>query len=359
MSRPVVTAWSTVSPFGIGAKAFADGVGAGATGLAELDPATWSVPQTRAALVPGFDIREVLGRPGTRSMDRLSALSVAAVGDLLDADDRNRAVATGDRAGLVLGTTAGSAKSMMDITRDTLTQQKPFFIQTGTIPNAIMNSAAAQCAIWHGLRGPNATIAGGRVAGLFALRYSLRLLSAGRADAVLTGGAEEFTAERAWLEHHGRGDGPTVPLGEGSGVLLVEPAPAGPDAAGGLAEILAVEIGLHTADPLPVALAAFVRRTLDRAGVEPAEVWALSPAGTAAAGDAECDALTAALSGHRPRRLPGDEVWGDAGAATATFQLASVLAAAEHDPAARGAVAAVAGVDRDGALGCALLRLPR
>jgi 3-oxoacyl-[acyl-carrier-protein] synthase II len=284
-------------------------------------------------------------------MDRLSALAVAAAGELLEVTGRHSGPATGEGAAFVLGTTAGSAKSMMDITRDTLTREMPFHIDTARIPNAIMNSAAAQCAIWYGLQGPNATVAGGRVAALFALRYAQRLLAAGRALSVICGGAEELTPERAWLEFHGRGDEPTAPLGEGCALLLVEPFGRGEYP---LAEVLAVELGVYEETGLATAMSGCVARALRRARVPLAEVWAVSAAGAGG----QPDGVPELLRGHGPLWLPGDGTWGDAGAASAAFQIASVLAAAERasGPGDR-RFALITSADRDGVLGCAVLRL--
>ncbi|MCW7944039.1 hypothetical protein AAW14_18805 [Streptomyces hygroscopicus] len=359
MTRAVISAWAAVSPFGIGGTAFAHGVAAGRRAVTPLGPGTGPVPQDRAAAVPGFDVREVLGRKGTRSLDRVSALSLATVDQLLGSDGRHRQVATGEHAAVVLGTTLGSAKSMMDITRDTLTQELPYFIDAARIPNAVMNSAAAQCAIRHGIKGPNTTVAGGRTAGLFALRYALRLLSTGRARAVLCGGAEELTGERAWLEHHGSGTPASAALGEGCGMFLVEPSAeaAVTDAPPVLAEILAVETAVHTGEAWAGTAADCLRRALTRAGATADEIWAISPAG-ADGWDEAVRAVCAGLpDGHRPVRLPGDETWGDAGAATASFQIASVLVTAEQDPSAPGRLAVVTSFDQGGVLGCALLRV--
>lgn len=357
MTRPVISAWSAVSPFGIGRDSFVDGLARGEPPATLPDPAEGPVPGGRPhLLVPGFDIREVLGRKGTRSMDRVSALAVTAVRELLDSAERNREVGTGDHTALVLGTTTGSVKSMMDITRDTLIHKKPFYIDAARIPNAIMNSASAQCAIWHQLTGPNTTVAGGRVAGLFALRYSLRLLRADRAKAVLCGGAEEFSPARAWLEHHGRVPGePGTALGEGCALLLVEPGDAGGDRLV-LAEVLAVETGIHTGDNLDSALGECLQRALHRAGVTADQVWAVSSVPSdGPPGDAERSAVNSVFDGLSPRRIPDGQPWGDAGAVTATFQIITVLAAAQEPTEAAGRLAMIVSVDRDGALGCALL----
>lgn len=357
MSAPVISGWSAVSPYGMGREAFTAGLRAGVAGTVELDPASWTVPQPRAHLVPGFEVREVLGRKGSRSMDRVSALAVTAVRELFDADPTRGE--DGDDTALVLGTTTGSVKGMMDITRDTLRQEKPYHIETGRIPNAIMNSAAAQCAIWHQMFGPNTTVAGGRVAGLFALQYAIRLLESGRAAMVLCGGAEEYTAERAWLEHHGSGPDSDV-LGEGCALLTVEPADDADVDRPALAEVVAVGLGVHSGDDLAAALERCLRRTLTRAEVRPADVWAVcSAAPGGALGDGERAALAAVFDTGQVLSVLDGQPWGDAGAVTATFQIAAVLGLAETDPAAAGRVAVVTSADRDGVLGCAVLRTAR
>jgi 3-oxoacyl-[acyl-carrier-protein] synthase II len=338
-----VSAWSAISPFGIGAAPFAAAVRAPYPAVAPLDGTGWDVPQRDAALVQGFDARTALGTRGTRSMDRATALAVATVGHLLaeraDVAERDSPVA------LVLGTSNGSVQSMMDFTRDSLTQAKPFHVDPARFPNTVMNCAAGQCAIWHGLRGPNTTVAGGRAAGLLALSYAHRLWRRGHAGAVLCGAVEEFSEQRARLEWRA-GDGAAGrPLGEGCAVLLLEPA-AG-------VELLGLRFGVHgpAAGPGEV-LTRCARRLLAAHGVDRDGVW------KAATNDAtERPAIEAALGGT-PDWVSTADWLGDAGAASAAFQVAALLALAHEDGRARGRHALVAGVDRDGVVGCALFRFP-
>jgi 3-oxoacyl-[acyl-carrier-protein] synthase II len=356
MTGHVISAWSAVSPYGIGAKLFADGVALGPASPTRLDPAAGALPGELAYLVPHFDIRTVLGRKGTRSMDQTSALVVTAARELLDSTGQPRTGDDGDGVGLVLGTTAGSAQSVTDLTRDMLVNEKPFYVDPSRIPNGIMNGAAAQCAIWHRLRGPNVTIGGGRVAGLFALRYAMRLLGAGRAEAMLCGGVEEFSPARAWLEHHGRHPGePDAVLGEGAGLLLLEPPGRGH--APVLAELLAVELAVYQDRDPAAALERCVRRGLDGAGVTVDQVWTVAAAtGTGALAEAESAALGRVFGESRPQAVPNGQPWGDAGAATVPFLVAAVLSAAEHSRRAAGRVAVVTAMDRDGVTGAAVLR---
>src|SRR5699024_7600310 len=103
-------------------------------------------------------------------------------------EDGERLPGIGEDAGLVLGTHTGSAQSIMDFTRESLVSAKPFYVDPSLFPNTVMNCAAGQSAIWHQLKGPNTTIAGGRGTGLLALQYALRLQRAGRRS-------EEHTSE--------------------------------------------------------------------------------------------------------------------------------------------------------------------
>jgi 3-oxoacyl-[acyl-carrier-protein] synthase II len=357
-AAPCLSTWSIVSALGMGVEPFRAGMRAGSSGLRPLDREAWPGPADRAFLVPDFDARAVLGPRGTRSMDRVTALAVTAVGMLLEQHPGGLVETADGDVGLVLGTGTGSVQSMMDFTRDSLTGEKPYYVDPARFPNTVMNRAAGQCAIWYGLKGPNTTMAGGHAAGLLALRYAMRLLRGGRAGAVMCGAVEEFSVQRSWLEWHGRGEGTAqVPLGEGCAVFLVEPAAT---AARPHAEVLAVELGVHGDHaPLPDVLARCARAALSRAGLGADDVWAVAPSrgsgGPLCQGEQE--GLERALGGRRPRGIPCSELLGDGGGASAAFQLAAVLVTAPDRPEARGRVALVSSVDRDGPVGCALLRM--
>ncbi|MYV58311.1 3-oxoacyl-ACP synthase [Streptomyces sp. SID4931] len=361
VNRPVITAWSAVSPFGIGRASFAQGLRERRRTAAPLDQNRWRAAGESASLVPDFDIREVLGKKGTRSMDRVTGLAVTTVSRLLDDAPRNRQVATGENAALVLGTTTGSVQSQMDFTRDSFTGERPFFVDPARFPNAVMNCAAGQSAIWHQLKGPNTTIAGGHAAGLYALNYSRRLLNFGRARTVLCGGVEEFSHARSWLDkhsHHPGTDEATVLPGEGCGLLLIEPRRPLDAEQPVLAEVLAVEMGIALDGGIRQALTSCLNRAMRRAGVRPEDIWAVSTSeAPSPAGTQERAAVDEATAGAAPAHLTQTSLIGDTGAATTTFQVAAVLVHADGDSAAAGQVALVTSVDRDGAVGCALLRL--
>jgi 3-oxoacyl-[acyl-carrier-protein] synthase II len=308
------------------------------------------MPDTHAHLVPDFDLRARLGRSGTKAMDRGTGLVLTALADLIEqvggGDLTER-----DDTGLVLGTSCGSAESMMQFTRQSLTGHRPWFVDAALMPYAVMNAAAGQCAIRHGLRGPNATLAAGRGTALQGLRYARQLLCNDRAERVLVGAVEDHSRARAWLWRHS-GPPAGTRLGEAAVMLLVERAGAARPA---LAEVLAVETRLALDGDPTQALTESIRSACKTASVDPEQVGVVSVSDAPGTlGDRERDTV-ADLVGERARTLPalGGRT-GETGAASAALQLAAVLVAAAEHP---GQVALVTSVDRDGAVSCALLRL--
>ncbi|MCP2256517.1 3-oxoacyl-[acyl-carrier-protein] synthase II [Streptoalloteichus tenebrarius] len=350
----VVSAWSAVSPFGIGRDAFAAGVRSGAGTARRVAESHGEVPHDHACLVPDFDVRAVLGRKGTRSMDRVSGLAVATARELL--------AGVGDlgdptRTGVVLGT-SGTAQQMRDFTRDSLLGSRPFHVNPAIVPNGVMNHAASQIAIWHDLRGPNATVATGRTSGLSALAYARGLLRSGRARRVLVGAAEEYSATRAWLEHHRTSE--RLALGEGCALFLLESGSAARDGARRpLLEVLAVESQVALGDDVGPALRQCLVDALDRAAVRPEEIGVVRH--SAAPGDLgrqEVEAVRSLVGAEALTRAPDVACLGETSSVVAAFQLAALLSVAPTRGGV-GDVAAITSVTDEGTVACGLFRLVR
>jgi len=340
MMTLAISAWSAISPYGYGRDAFADGINARVDPSVPAGPEL-SVPDERACLVPDFDVRELLGTKGTRAMDRLSALAVCTAGQLID----DIGLESLDDTGVVFGTTIGSAQSMMDMTRTSLQAEKPYFVQPANVPHCVMNSAAGQIAIWHQLRGPNATIAADRATGLKALHYARRLLMNGRARQVLCGAAEEYSHARSWLEYHRRGQNQVT--GEGCAMLLLEPEAA---ARRPLAYLVDVRSSMCLDGDFAATMDAEVRRLLAAHEIEAAQVWA-------ATGD-EPATLEKLFGDEVVNRVAAVDLIGDTAAASSVFGVAAVLSAAAVDPSSAGRFAVVGSVADDNSVACALLQLP-
>ncbi|MFD0265988.1 beta-ketoacyl synthase N-terminal-like domain-containing protein [Streptomyces sp. NPDC127106] len=351
----VVSGWAVSSPYGLGRQPFAEGILGGAAAVAPVDAGRWPVPYGQAGLIPDFDVKTVLGRKGTRSMDRATGIAVITVGELL-ADFGRGLAADPEKTGLVLGT-SGSVQSIMDFTRDALTGEKPYLVDPARFPNTVMNCPTGQSAIRHTLKGPNVTVSGGSATGLLALNYAARLLRGGHATALLAGAAEEFSVQRARLEHVAdHGGAAPGPLGEGAALFLLESARAARD---GGRPVLATVLGSRfRAFPetgrAGAALARCIADVLADAQAAPEDVAVVAP-GTPPGllGKQE----ESALDGIPGERIAVRPRVGDATAASAAFQLAAVLAAGGARAALVDRLALVTALDRDGTVGATLLRL--
>ncbi|AKJ30086.1 beta-ketoacyl synthase N-terminal-like domain-containing protein [Caldimonas brevitalea] len=360
LQAPVISAWSAVSPFGLGRQAFTAGLRAEVAPVATLDPDRYPAPVAQAYLVPADSAQELLGRKGTRTMDRATALAVSAVGWLLHEDLARPEVGVDENSAIVLGTSTGSISSIMSFIRDSLTQDKPYLVDAARFPNTVINCAASRSAIWHHLRGPNVTVAGGRASMLLALNHARRLLKSGRAPAALCGAVEEYSAERAWLAWHTRPDGQDHPmlLGEGAGVVLLERAETNQRRP--LATLLAVEVGLaHSANDVGRVLATCLERAASEAGASWDDaLWAVAPSEPPGEfGQRERETLERVLGSGDRRRLSCMAALGDTCSVSGAFQIGALLGEAQHDAASAGRLALTTMVDRDGTVGCVLLRL--
>lgn len=349
--NPVITAMSVISPYGLGADVFTQGVLAGRTALSGVDP-SGGLPYAAAGMVGEFDLGAIIGdTKNLTAPGRAAALAVGTAGLLLRCHDLAEYPATA-KAVVLGGHLIGTDRAMV-LTRQSLTNAQPFQVDTKAFPSSVMNNSAAQCAIRFGLRGPNATVTTGRMTGLSVLAYARRLHLQGRAPVVLAAAVEDLTPHRAWLTWHGHGAGSADPLGEGCCVFLMESVEAA--AAHGrmpLAEPLALELGVAPhPDAAAEVLAARIRRALGSVRGSVGDVSSVVVSGRCAV--AERSAV-ADVFGRDRRVLEPASLIGDTDGASAAFQLATAIA---HG-AASGSIALVTSVDPDGHVGCGLFRIP-
>jgi 3-oxoacyl-[acyl-carrier-protein] synthase II len=349
VAAPVITAWEAYSPLGQSAQAHAEG----------LRAAGRSAPARPA--VRDFDVRETLGRTGTRSMDRAAGLAVTTTRRLLERVGTGEAPLAGALlagygpadVGVVLGVSDG-IKSVMDFVRDTWTRDRPYDVDPSHVPRTLMNFAAGQCAIWHGVRGPNATICGSHATALLTLNYARRLQRNGHAQAVIWGAVEELSDERAAVESARTSvDGGRSP-GEGCVMFLLESAETCPADRTALAGVLAVEFGIWAdLGGIREALVGCLRRAFKRAAIPRDEVFAVAPLSSAGRRGSAERAGAADVLGSVPVLTKTADAIGDTGAVSAAFQIAELLV----EGAGSGRVGVATTADGEGRVGCALLRV--
>lgn len=353
----VLSGWSAVTAYGVGRDALRDGVLAGRSAVSALDGTEFTGPFDRAAVVSGFNAADHLGRKGTRTMGRSVAFAVTAIDQLLR-DLGPEVTDDPERIGLVLGVGHGNVQTAMDFTRTALTASKPYHVDAMRFPDTFLNRAAGHSAIWHRLKGPNTTIAGGRLSALLAVSYATRLCRGGHCHRLLVGATDEYSRARALLaDAVGRQRGTSRVLGEGCWVALLESAA---DAADAGRTPVATMLATHfRACPEPAAgggeLAACVRAVLAKAGADASRIRLVVPLGEHA--EHEEAGIREAIGDAEPHWLHCRSLLGDAFAASAGLQLSAALAAGRHWPVP-GDLALITGIDQDGTVGCALIGRP-
>ncbi len=365
MSVMAITGWGVLSAIGSGADDFTTGWGARTRGSTDVTGMfEQRLPSGTACAIPDFDVKAYLGKKGTSFFDRSTALSVVACKLALEDADLVRGEEADGGIGLVLGLSSGGPQAMSDFIHEMYTSDKPYLVNPLLFPYAVMNGAASATAIWHKLKGVNATVSGGQMAFLTALRYARNKVRNGYVHAAVAGAVEEFSPTRAWASHQARGDqGERAELGEGGAYFVIEDASAARAAGRGVdAEILAVDCGLYgepgSEDDPATGLAECITRALETAGVRPDEIWAVAPslAGSPTRDGIERAAVSAALGTDTPHLLPVKELVGETYSAAGGLQLAALLAEHRNDPGRDGAVSLVTSLTSEGMAGVAVVR---
>jgi 3-oxoacyl-[acyl-carrier-protein] synthase II len=151
-------------------------------------------PGYHVAEVPDFKAEVYVKTGNVRPLDRTGRLALVGV-ELTLADccwtvERRASHALG----LILGTMFCSVRTIGEFDRRAQ-QAGPEYASPMDFSNTVLNAAAGQVAIWQKLRGINTTLSSGATSGVHAIGYAVQMIRAGRADALLAGGAEEICYE--------------------------------------------------------------------------------------------------------------------------------------------------------------------
>jgi 3-oxoacyl-[acyl-carrier-protein] synthase II len=368
--RLAVTGAGVLSPGGIGLERLAAEVSGGRCETQSRSfnaSALYSeeLPDGIFNAVADFDVRQFLGRTGTAALDRQSALSVVVHGQALQdsglcVNDDNR-----DRVGVALGTTWGSLMSISNYTKQTLLADRPYWVSPAHFPNTVMNCAAGQSAIRYGLRGINATVAGGQLAFLNALEYAANALRSGHADTMLTGAVEEFTPHTAWAIYASQDEQKPTVIGEAAASFVIESFDAASASGRHIdIEVLSVSTGFctgsRTTERVSACLDGCIRRALTKAKLSADDVTCIATCEAAGADDLSHNIESCAIAGvfgqTHVERIGVRSVFGECLAATGALQMGVLLARHRVDPRRDGHFSVMTSITRDGGYGAAILR---
>jgi 3-oxoacyl-[acyl-carrier-protein] synthase II len=312
--RAVITGVGAVTPLGVGARTLHERWTAGACAI-----------EDGQAPCADFDPTIAMTKKEARRSDRFTQLAVAACKEAIEeagfADEGLPYAA--ERIGCVFGTGIGGI-STIETNHAALQDRGAEAVSPLAVPLMMSNAGAAALSMRHGLRGPVFGVVSACAAGAHAIGAAARMIQAGDAEAVVTGGSEAgltplaraaFAALDATSTtgvsrpFDARRDG--FIMGEGAAVLVLEDAEAaerrGAKILGEVAGYGATSDAFHLTAPDPEGKGAIaaMRAALDDAGLGPDDVDYVNAHGTSTPLNdrAETVALKAAL-GARAGAVP-------------------------------------------------------
>ena len=188
-----MTGMGAVSPNGMGREAFAENTLAGVSGVRRIslfDPS--DIPVQIAGEVRGFDELAWVEKRERKHVSRVLPLGLAAASEALEqagVDTTSLPMDERRQFAVLIGSGGGS----QEFTEE---QYRLFFHQEYRhmslfcVPTGVMGTFSSDLSIRFGLRGPSQVITTGCTSSTDAMGYSMRLIQSGRADRVLTGGAD-------------------------------------------------------------------------------------------------------------------------------------------------------------------------
>lgn len=243
MKRVVVTGMGALTPLGNTAEESWENLKAGKSGAGPITHFDASQFKTQFACeVKGFNPNDYIDRKEARKMDLYTQYALAAAkmaiedsGMDLEAEDKNE-------IGVVLGVGIGGIKTFEEeagnyaINGPQLGPKfNPFFI-----PKMIADIASGHISIQYGFHGPNYTTTSACASSSNALADAFNLIRLGKANAIVTGGAEAaiwasgvggFNAMKALSTRNDEPEKASRPfsasrdgfvMGEGAGILILE-----------------------------------------------------------------------------------------------------------------------------------------
>ncbi len=239
MKRVAITGLGMVAPTGNDVKRAWDAAlhAKSGTGRISLFDAS-SLRVQIAAEVKGFDASSIIEPKDLRRLERFILFATGAAHEALQ-DAGLEKSELGELAGCSIGVGMGSISAIEAASKlmDTKGERRlsPFFI-----PYTIPNMAAGYVSMQYNLKGPNLCPATACASGTHAIGEAYRYIKEGRADIMVSGGAEStisplgiaaFTACKALSCNNDEAESASRPfdatrdgfvMGEGAGILILE-----------------------------------------------------------------------------------------------------------------------------------------
>ena len=236
----VITGLGAVAPNGNSVDEFWTSLTAGISGIGPItcfDPSGHRVKI--AGELSGFEPESVLDSKEIRKLDPFSVYALVATDEAVTMAGVNPEKLNLDRVGVTIGTGVGGIQTLED-QHSTIENRGARRVSPQFVPKMIANIAGGHLSIRWGFQGPNQTVTSACASATDAIGLAMRLIIAGDADMMITGGTEAsitpltiagFANMRALSQSNDEPERASRPfdndrdgfvLGEGAGMLVIE-----------------------------------------------------------------------------------------------------------------------------------------
>ena len=236
----VITGLGAVAPNGNSVDEFWTSLTAGISGIGPItcfDPSGHRVKI--AGELSGFEPESVLDPKEIRKLDPFSVYALVATDEAVTMAGVNPEKLNLDRVGVTIGTGVGGIQTLED-QHSTIENRGARRVSPQFVPKMIANIAGGHLSIRWGFQGPNQTVTSACASATDAIGLAMRLIIAGDADMMITGGTEAsitpltiagFANMRALSQSNDEPERASRPfdndrdgfvLGEGAGMLVIE-----------------------------------------------------------------------------------------------------------------------------------------
>lgn len=197
LKRVVVTGLGAVTPVGLSAEETWNNLLAGVSGAAPITLFDSSMYKTQFACeVKGLNINDWIDRKEARKLDRYTQLAMVSAMQAVKDSAMDLETVNKNRIGVIFGVGIGGIKTFEDeVSYNALHKENgpkfnPFFI-----PKMISDIAAGQISIHYGFHGPNYATTSACASSTNAIADAFNLIRLGKADVIVSGGAEAAICE--------------------------------------------------------------------------------------------------------------------------------------------------------------------
>ena len=197
LKRVVVTGIGAVTPIGNTSEETWQNMIAGKSGAAPITQFDTTLFKTHFACeVKGLNLNDYIDRKEARKLDRYTQLAVVSAIQGVKDSGIDLEKANKERIGVIYGVGIGGIKTFQEEVdyyakhEDAAPKFNPFFI-----PKMIADIASGQISIRFGFNGPNFTTTSACASSTNALAAAFNLIRLGKADMIVSGGAESAICE--------------------------------------------------------------------------------------------------------------------------------------------------------------------